>query len=165
MVPMALRHPPTSQPTVIYAPYSLFWCLWVRVGCVDHVFGLWDSSQSIQGETCRLNTLSLALYLTPGWFNSTPFTCTHTHSRTHLLRLSSINTSIRACIDPLHPASSPHAVQHQGQDNIHAGLISDRFTIKPKLLFNSSRRCALFDLAPRRGWVTADTENLPRLEW
>lgn len=79
----ALRHPHASQPTSVNAPYSLFWCLWVRVGYVDHVFGLWDSSWSIQGETCRLNTLSLALYLTPGWFNSTPFTRTHTHIHVH----------------------------------------------------------------------------------
>lgn len=140
-------------PTVCYTPYGLFWCVWVSVGCVYHVLGLRHYCQSIHGETCRLNTLSHALYLTPGWFNSTPFTHIHkhTHLHTHPLHLSSINTSIRASIDPLHPASSAHAVKHQGQDNVGAGLISDRFTIKPKLLFNSSGHCALFDLAPWEG--------------
>lgn len=80
---MALRHPAASHPTVCYTPYGLFWCVWVSVGCVYHVFGLRDSCQSIQGETCRLNTLSRALYLTPGWFNSTPFTHIHTPIHKH----------------------------------------------------------------------------------
>lgn len=142
---MALRHPPTSLL------HSLWFVLvWVSAGCVYHVSALRDSCQSIQGETCRLNTLSRALNLTPGRFSPTPFAhiLGHTNPHTQPLHLSSVNTSIRASIDPLHPASSPHAIQHRGQDDIGAGLISGRFTIKLKLLFNSSGCRALFDLAP-----------------
>lgn len=145
---MALRHPPSTHLVVSYTPYGLFWCVWVSVGCVHHVFALRDSCQSIQGETCRLNTLSCALYLTPGWFNLTPYTHIHTtiHKHTHAYTPTS-PVIHQYSIDPLHPAPSPHAVQHQGQDNVHAGLISDRFTIKLKLLFNSSGCSVLFDLA------------------
>lgn len=153
---MALRHPPSSHPIVSYTPYGLFWWVWVSVGCVYHVFALRDSCQSIQGETCRLNTLSRALYLTPGWFNPTPYThararpYTNTPARTHTPTSPVIHQYLHrgASIDPLHPASSPRAVQHQGQDDVRAGLISDRFTIKLKLLFNSSGCSVLFDLAP-----------------
>lgn len=80
---MALRHLPSSHPIVSHTPYGLFWCVWVSVGCVYHVSALRDSCQSIQGETCRLNTLSRALYLTPGWFNPTPYTHIHTPIHKH----------------------------------------------------------------------------------
>lgn len=73
------------HPIVCYTPYGLFWCVWVSVGCVYHVFALWDSCQSIQGETCRLNTLSRALYLTPGWFNPSPYTHIRTPVHKHTL--------------------------------------------------------------------------------
>lgn len=69
--------------------------------------------------------------------------CIHTHLTCH----PSIPPSGPLLI-PFHPASSPRAVQHQGQDDVRAGLISDRFTIKLKLLFNSSGHSVLFDLAP-----------------